>query len=160
MSIKEETSSVYQKTLKPEYDPAHVALKGLWRMPTGYQRAADGKFEGELARLMNNTTNALTGDLGTVNAGITFTGSGNSIFMPFAGYVWGNAFVNFEANWYLGDYPSSTCQCEYAGGFKYNTNKYWRVFIGYNESKSTKSIAHDIETSGAGLPIRPVFSIK
>lgn len=160
MSIKEETSSVYQKTLKPEYDPAHVALKGLWRMPTGYQRAEDGKFEGELARLMNNTTNALTGDLGTVNAGITFTGSGNSIFMPFAGYVWGNAFVNFEANWYLGDYPSSTCQCEYAGGFKYNTNKYWRVFIGYNVSKGTKSIAHDIETSGAGLPIRPVFSIK
>jgi len=160
MNIKEDNSSTTRKTLKPEYDPAHVAMKGLWRMPTGYNRTADGLFEGELARLKDNTTKALTGNKGSVNLGITFTGNGNTIFLPLAGYVHGTeVHLNDNADIYVANYISSTCACSWEGGnFHHVTNAFFRL-CNFTTAKSFSVTSSD-ESSGIGFTIRPVFSIK
>lgn len=67
-------------TLLPSSDAAHMALKGLWRMPV---------FD-ELARLSDNTTHAAYTP-GNVDSGITCVGKGEytgaSIFIPAAGFL-------------------------------------------------------------------------
>lgn len=69
----------FNGNLKPEYDAAHVAMKGLWRMPT----IAD------LGMLINMTVSEFT-NAGTVNGGMTFQKKGSftdKIFLPAAGFV-------------------------------------------------------------------------
>ena len=57
--------------LKPSYDAAHVALKGLWRLPT----------KEEFSLLAAGTTNAFA------DGGMTFSGAGQTLFLPATGFL-------------------------------------------------------------------------
>lgn len=164
IDMPDESTSYKQKKLKPEYDPAHLELKGLWRLPTGYNRATDGKFAGELNLLKKKSTSTLTGDPATAPAGFTFTSTvnGNSIFLPFAGMITGNIHDDYDEvyGYYISKYRSSNCQGYFSDGFKYDTHGHFWFHIGYNMSTSSKYISSNYEIKGFGLPIRPVFSIK
>lgn len=64
-------------SLDPEDDAAHVNMGGTWRMPTAV----------EFQELIDNTTHAwVTNYKGSGVNGFTFTGNGNTIFLPAAGY--------------------------------------------------------------------------
>ena len=153
-----------QKKLKPEYDPAHVALKGLWRMPTAYQHPTSGEQIGELGLLGRVTTITQTGTKGTLEAGNTYTGpNGASIFIPFSGYVGAGSNKHYQENggYYLGNYPSSVCLLSYKSGVgTYSTNTYWRFWNEAKVSVDTFGGSITTQTSGSGMAIRPVFSIK
>jgi hypothetical protein len=57
---------VENDVLKPSYDAAHVALKGLWRLPT----------KEEFSLLVKGTTNSFA------DGGMTFSGAGQTMFLP------------------------------------------------------------------------------
>jgi len=57
---------VENDVLKPSYDAAHVALKGLWRLPT----------KEEFSLLVTGTTNSFA------DGGMTFSGAGQTMFLP------------------------------------------------------------------------------
>ncbi len=63
-------------SLDPEDDAAHVNMGGTWRMPTA----------AEFQELIDNTTHEwVTNYKGSGVNGFTFTGNGNTIFLPAAG---------------------------------------------------------------------------
>ena len=62
---------VENDVLKPSYDAAHVALKGLWRLPT----------KEEFSLLVAGTTNAFA------DGGMTFSGAGQTMFLPATGFL-------------------------------------------------------------------------
>ena len=123
--------------LKPEYDAAHAALKGLWRMPT--------KDEFEL--LFNNTTHSgFTEDLAT--SGMTFTSlvtdyTDKSIFLPAAGYVGGTS-VLYQGS--VGYYWSAT---------KFSDDRGYNLYFYYNGTAYPDNQFYSL----TGNPIRPVFGI-
>ena len=66
-----------KEVLDPEDDAAHVNMGGDWYMPT----------REECQELLNNTTKAWVTDYnGSGVNGYTFTGNGNTIFLPAAGH--------------------------------------------------------------------------
>lgn len=62
---------VENDVLKPSYDAAHVALKGLWRLPT----------KEEFGLLAAGTTSAFA------DGGMTFSGAGQTMFLPATGFM-------------------------------------------------------------------------
>lgn len=62
---------VENDVLKPSYDAAHVALKGLWRLPT----------KEEFSLLVTGTTNSFA------DGGMTFSGAGQTMFLPATGFL-------------------------------------------------------------------------
>lgn len=62
---------VENDVLKPSYDAAHVALKGLWRLPT----------KEEFSLLVKGTTNSFA------DGGMTFSGAGQTMFLPATGFL-------------------------------------------------------------------------
>ena len=158
----------YQMKLKPEYDPAHVALKGLWRMPTAYTHPDNGNIEiGELGLLKSNTTRTKTGAFDIIGVGKTCTGpNGNSIFLPYSGYVI-NGTVTYSAydvdypDWYMGDYISSVCILGFEDGHTiYSTNTCHFLWNGGNKKSGGIGFGLNRTSEGHGFSIRPVFSIK
>ncbi len=158
----------YQMKLKPEYDPAHVALKGLWRMPTAYTHPNNGNIEiGELGLLKSNTTRTKTGAFDIIGVGKTCTGpNGNSIFLPYSGYVI-NGTVTYSAydvdypDWYMGDYISSVCILGFEDGHTiYFTNTCHFLWNGGNKKSGGIGFGLNRTSGGHGFSIRPVFSIK
>lgn len=122
--------------LKPQYDAAHVTLKGLWRMPT----LAEGI-------LLNDNTAKSSYTEGTVDSGKTFTSTVSgfetkSIFLPAAGYVRGTSLdeVGNIGYYYLATEDNSN-------GY------YFRI--------ESNSVTPDrrTTTNADGQTIRPVFSI-
>ncbi|MBO5181812.1 MAG: hypothetical protein J6B92_07990 [Paraprevotella sp.] len=69
--------------LDPEDDVAHVKWGGSWRMPTS----------SEIQELVNNCLWTWTTQNGVNGYVVTSKSNGNSIFLPAAGYRWGE-FVN------------------------------------------------------------------
>lgn len=153
----ESTPSYMQFRLKPEYDPAHEELKGLWRMPIEYKGMIDGKYRGEMVLLRSNTTQTLSGTLGTVTAGFIFSGNGNTMFVPFAGCIEGNALLNYDKPWHIANYLTSGCFRNTSGAVR---NSFLKFFVGYNESNGKSMISYSETTTGDGFLIRPCFSIK
>ena len=123
--------------LKPEYDAAHAALKGLWRMPT----------MDEFELLFNNTTHSgFTEDLAT--SGMTFTSlvtdyTDKSIFLPAAGYVGGTS-VLYQGS--VGYYWSAT---------KFSDDRGYNLYFYYNGTAYPDNQFYSL----TGNPIRPVFGI-
>lgn len=153
----ESTPSYMQFRLKPEYDPAHEELKGLWRMPIEYKGMMDGKYRGEMVLLRSNTTQTLSGTLGTVTAGFIFSGNGNTMFVPFAGCIEGDALLNYDNPWHIVNYLTSGCLRNTSGAVR---NSFLKFFVGYNESNGKSMISYSETTTGDGFLIRPCFSIK
>lgn len=153
----ESTPSYMQFRLKPEYDPAHEELKGLWRMPIEYKGMNDGKYRGEMVLLRSNTTQTLSGTLGTVTAGFIFSGNGNTMFVPFAGCIEGDALLNYDNPWHIANYLTSGCFRNTSGAVR---NSFLKFFVGYNESNGKSMISYSETTTGDGFLIRPCFSIK
>lgn len=153
----ESTPSYMQFRLKPEYDPAHEELKGLWRMPIEYKGMIDGKYRGEMVLLRSNTTQTLSGTLGTVTAGFIFSGNGNTMFVPFAGCIEGDALLNYDNPWHIANYLTSGCFRNTSGAVR---NSFLKFFVGYNESNGKSMISYSETTTGDGFLIRPCFSIK
>jgi hypothetical protein len=80
-------------TLDPEDDPVRVNMGGQWRSLT----------EAELTALLNQTTNTwVTNYNGSGINGRVFTGNGNTMFVPAAGYRYGTSFDNVGsiAHWW------------------------------------------------------------
>lgn len=65
--------------LKPAFDAAHVALGGLWRMPTAH----------EIDRLRENSAYSFESGVGG-----TFTHGTASVFFPASGYIQGTSLVS------------------------------------------------------------------
>ena len=65
--------------LNPAFDAAHVAWKGLWRMPTA----------NEIDRLRENTVYSFEAGVGG-----TFTHGTTSVFFPASGYIQGTSLVS------------------------------------------------------------------
>ena len=121
--------------LMPEYDAAHVALKGLWRMPT----------KEEMALLVSETTQTFA-DWGHVDDGMEFKyATYGPLFLPFVGWIEGTT-PNEQGR--FGDYWSST---------KYDINraKYLRL---YNDTTYPADANVD-QYMNFGKAIRPVFSV-
>lgn len=123
--------------LLPQYDAAHVALKGLWRMPT----------KAEFQALCDHTEHpAYTS--GTVNAGMTFTSkvdgyTNKSIFLPATGHITGIYTYN-QGN--RGFYWASTV---YDASYAYRLGLF---------SDGSTSVTGDANTF-QGQTVRPVFTI-
>ena len=122
--------------LRPEYDAAHMTLKGLWRIPT----VAEG-------RLLKERTTQSSYTKGTAESGKTFTSAvpgfeSKSIFLPAAGYVRGTGLdeVGNIGYYWLANHSSSR-------GY------YFRV--------EPNSVTPDrvTTTNKDGQTIRPVFSV-
>lgn len=94
---KSSYGTVDNKTsLDPEDDAAHVNMGGTWRMPTA----------AEFQELIDNTTHAwVTNYKGSGVNGFTFTGNGNTIFLPAAGYRSGTG-LSYQGTY--GNYWSSS----------------------------------------------------
>ena len=116
-------------TLLPEDDAAAANWGGNWRMPT----------KEEFEELYNNTTVTWTQQNG-VNGRLFTASNGNSLFLPAAGYRWGDEL--FEADW--GHFWSgSLCTGDPRGarGFLFGSDYY---DTGY------------YFTRGGGFSVRPV----
>lgn len=132
------TNPIYEvdanKNLKPEYDAAHVALGGLWRMPTQVEWEA----------LIENT-NIPDYTSGTVDSGKTFTGKGDyegkSVFFPAAGGVFKNTVAGQGET---GNYWLSS---------EYDTDKAWYLGLSFNGVRQGWYETYD------GFTVRPVFAI-
>ena len=125
--------------LKPEYDAAHVALKGIWRMPA----------KAEFTALINNTDHP-SFDNGSVESGMTFTSkvSGYTdkyVFFPAAGKI---------QNTSLSDNGSSV--------------RYWASTLenvgDFVRGSCLKAVNNNPDVISDynfwGIPIRPVFSVE
>lgn len=126
------------RNLLPAYDAAHVALKGLWRMPT----------YSELLLLNSETTHpAFTP--GNTDSGITCTGKGEytgaSIFIPAAGHLLRNSPAYQKESVML---YSAT---------RDNSNGSLAQVLYFNSDGSRSSDYRSWPTYGRS--IRPVFSI-
>lgn len=127
--------------LKPEYDAAHVNLKGLWRMPT----------IDEFTSLLENTKGFGDDgerdiDLGTDESGMPFISklNGAKLFLPTAGSL---CHGNDHEFTYMG-----------------SSGTYWSATSGEHESGYTFIFTHRYvnereEDYYYGTPIRAVFSI-
>ena len=127
------------RNLLPEYDAAHVMLKGIWRLPTNT----------EYVSLLNNTNNPVF-NKGNVNSGKTFTSTvsgyeSKSLFMPAAGSIYGSAL-------YVNDGSSGMYWTSFINVDKH---KYWYQFNYSNGNNNTNYGA-----GYNGYTIRPVFSVE
>lgn len=128
--------------LLPQYDAAHVAMKGLWRMPT--------KEEFDALCDDNNTKGPGGGgdrsfqSYPYVTSGSTFISKVSliSIFFPAASFVNGNTP---GSQGYYAFYWSSTEE---------SSNRGYLLYANYNGGVGTSA-----DASNVGLPIRPVFSV-
>lgn len=123
-NTKTENGTVDNKTvLNPEDDAAHVNMGGTWRMPTA----------AEYQELLDKTTHEwVTNYKGSGINGYTFTGNGNTIFLPAAGfryvtlfdtqgtygYYWSSSLTEY--------YPSYGQYLGFSSGdlYVYNGNRY------------------------------------
>ena len=125
-------------TLPLEYDAAHVALKGLWRMPT----------YAELKALAGNTVSSSSDEV-DVSSGTTFTStvegySDKSVFIPAAGLVDGTNPI------YQGQVGTMCSSFECGPGYLWSLI----CFIGGEVSADGDIPAR------YGRPVRPVFCIQ
>ena len=95
----------YRIELEPEDDAATVAYQGKWRMPT----------ERETRELINNCTWTWTTRNGVSGYEVSSPATGNSIFLPTAGYVYDVGAIGRLGNdgvqggfWYSTAHPTST----------------------------------------------------
>lgn len=120
--------------LNPEDDVAHIKLGGKWRMPT----------DAEWGELLDNCTYSRTTVNGVEGRMYTSSITGNSIFLPAAGWGWYEATPGPDGS---GDYWSSSLD--------YPT-EYCAKGHFFNEERNPR----DVELCGikrcAGLSIRPV----
>ena len=126
------------RNLLPEYDAAHVMLKGIWRLPTN----------AEFLSLSNNTNHPRF-DKGSVNSGMTFTSTvsgyeSKSLFMPAAGTIIGTSLGYIDGSG--GQYWLLSSNSD---GYKY-----WFSFSYGGYLGSTYGGGRD------GNTIRPVFSVE
>ena len=126
------------RNLLPEYDAAHVMLKGIWRLPTN----------AEFLSLSNNTNHPRF-DKGSVNSGMTFTSTvsgyeSKSLFMPAAGTIIGTSLGYIDGS--SGQYWLLSSNSD---GYKY-----WFSFSYGGYLGSTYGGGRD------GNTIRPVFSVE
>ena len=127
------------RILLPEYDAAHVALKGIWRLPTNT----------EFESLKSNTDNPGF-SRGSVNSGKTWTSTvpgyeSKSVFLPAAGSIYGTTL-------YVNEGSSGGYWTSYING---DGHKYWYQFSFSNGSNGT-----NYGGGSQGYTIRPVFSVE
>ena len=124
--------------LKPAYDAAHVALKGLWRLPT----------KDEMDVLASNAQSEFEGSGPTF--GMRFKGVndyyGNSIFLTAAGYIMGTTPEQQEDR---GVYWGATSLAGGGPSCGHDLN-----FV----HREDPCVVLDFNTS-TGKPVRPVFTI-
>lgn len=118
-------------------DAAQVATKGQWRMPT----------KEELDELKNNCEWTWTKQKGVHGYEVTSKKTGNSIFLPAAGYMQGTYHVRLDV---MGFYWSS-----------YHLSYYFASYLGFSDKKIIRPEIKDTGMSGAanrelGFSIRPV----
>ncbi|MCR5325126.1 MAG: fibrobacter succinogenes major paralogous domain-containing protein [Bacteroidales bacterium] len=121
--------------LEPDDDAASALLGGSWRMPT----------EAEMEELLNGCTWTWTTKNGVDGYTVSGKGaySGNSIFIPAAGYFSGT--YNSDEDW-AGSYWTSTL---------YHPNNFKAIKLDF--TKNVSSLRAKETNREFGLPIRPVF---
>ena len=124
--------------LEPDDDAASAILGGSWRMPT----------EAEMEELLNGCTWTWTTKNGVDGYTVSGKGaySGNSIFLPAAGYFSGT--YNSDEDW-AGSYWTSTL---------YHANNFKAIKLDF--TKNASSLRTKETNREFGLPIRPVFDVR
>ncbi len=139
-----------------EYDVAHVKWGGSWVMPPHDQ----------LEELLNNCTYIWT-SLNGVNGG-QYTGpSGATIFLPAAGYRWGEDLHYADGYGYYWSSSQSPYESSYAYFLSFHSeDTYWAYRRGFGQSvrpviRETTSICLPELTSGkSSQSVYNVFGIK
>lgn len=139
--------------LKPEYDAAHAALKGLWRLPSLDEVRAlnDNSF--------HNSFDWYKPESGAEIFSKVSGYTDRSLFLPAAGrigYMWSEGKTDFIGQGVSGYYWTSTCEdpegtAPGAGGNAYPSEFYF--FSG------ASSVQTSFVTINEGKSVRPVFSV-